>query len=49
MLRAEGDSRHTGMEGREGGRETVTTEELKGELCFNKKALMKMKVCTIQK
>ena len=44
MLRAGADSRHTEM----GGRETVI-EELKEELCFDKKALMKIKVCTIEK
>ena len=43
-----GDRRLRAGHGREGGRETVI-EELKEELCFDKKALlMKMKVCTIE-
>ena len=43
-----GDRRLRAGHGREGGRETVI-EELKEELCFDKKALLrKMKVCTIE-
>ena len=47
-VESRGDRRLRAGHGREGGRETVI-EELKEELCFDKKALlMKMKVCTIE-